>query len=329
MYPSPNFNGKKFVNSVPTVVAKPGSTWSTLRQWLAGGEQRTPAKPLGPFKTKVQQLQRVLPDQIRVTWFGHSSALLEIAGKRFLTDPVWGKRSSPVNFAGPARFFAPTLALADLPPLDGILLSHDHFDHFDPVALQQLGATGVAFYVPLGVDAHLRKLRIPAAQIRACDWGDAVPLPDHFTLHCTPARHFSGRGIFDRDSTLWASWVLAGPRHRVYYGGDSGYFPGFKEIGVAFGPFDLTLLEIGAYHENWGDIHLGPADALRAHRDLRGNMLLPIHWGLFNLAFHAWTEPVETLIQLAAAQNISLFLPEPGRPTVLPAQTLNTAWWQA
>ena len=329
MYTSKNFNGKKFVNAVPTVVSRPGTTWNTLRHFIGGGEQRIPVKKLGPFKTDAKQLQPVLPNKIRVTWFGHSSALLEIDGQRFLTDPVWSKTSSPVNFAGPARFFAPTLALTELPPLNGIVISHDHYDHFDPVALKQLSRSGVPFYVPLGVDAHLRRLQIPSAQIIACDWGDAVALKNGFTLHCTPARHFSGRGIFNRDATLWASWVIAGPQHQVYYGGDSGYFGGFKEIGDAFGPFDLTLLEIGAYHENWGDIHLGPANAIQAHQDLKGKMLLPIHWGLFNLAFHAWTAPVEELIQLATAQNIPLLLPEPGRPTVLPDQTLNTAWWQA
>lgn len=300
-----------------------------MRQLVTGKEQRTPANKPGPFKTDAVQLSQPIPDSIRVTWFGHSSALLELDGKRFLTDPVWSTRSSPVSFAGPARFFAPTISLDDLPPLDGVLLSHDHYDHFDPAALKKLSATGTSFFVPLGVETHLRKLQISADKIIVCDWGDAVKLIDEFTLHCTPARHFSGRGLFNRNNTLWASWVILGPKHRVYFGGDSGYYPEFKEIGNTFGPFDLTLLEIGAYHENWGDIHMGSANAIQAHLDLKGNTMLPIHWGLFNLAFHAWTNPVEELLKLAAMQDIKLFLPAPGQPTILPEQTLNTAWWRA
>ena len=327
MYTSKNYNGKKFVNPVPTLVSKPGTFWGTMWEFLSGKQQRTPAQKLGPFKTNAALLSQSVTDQIRVTWFGHSSVLLELDGKKFLTDPVWSNRSSPVSFAGPARFFAPTIGLEDLPPLDGILISHDHYDHFDPITLKKLSETGTSFFVPLGVDLHLKNLKIPDDKIITCDWGDSVTLSNGFTLYCTPARHFSGRGVFNRDSTLWASWVISGSKHRVFYGGDSGYYPGFKEIGNNFGPFDLTLLEIGAFHENWRDIHMGPANALQAHLDLKGNMLLPIHWGLFNLAFHAWTEPVEELIKLVEKQNVKLLLPVPGQPTVVPEQTLNTAWW--
>ncbi|PSR54614.1 MBL fold metallo-hydrolase [Adhaeribacter arboris] len=328
MYNSKNFNGKQFVNPVPTTVSKPGTFWNTIWEFMVGREQRVPARKIGPFTTDTQELKRTASDKIRVTWFGHSSVLLEIEGKRFLTDPVWGSRSSPVNFAGPARFFAPTIPLQDLPPLDGVIISHDHYDHFDPVALKILSQTGITFYVPLGVEQHFRNWQLPAGKVVSCDWGDTVSLPNGFNLYCTPARHFSGRGL-KRNNTLWASWVITSPQYRVYYGGDSGYFPGFKEIGNTYGPFDLTLLEIGAYHENWGEIHMGPANALQAHLDLKGKLLLPIHWGLFNLAFHAWTAPVEELVTLAQEQGVSLFLPVPGEPTILPEQNLNTNWWAA
>ncbi len=298
-------------------------------EFVAGREQRSPARRIDPFTTDVHLLKQLVPDKIRVTWFGHSSVLLEIDGKRFLLDPVWRARSSPVKFAGPARFFAPTMALEDLPDLDGVIISHDHYDHFDPSALKILSQTEVPFYVPLGVEQYFRKWQLPADRIIRCDWGDTIELNDGFVLHCTPARHFSGRGVFNRNNTLWASWVIASPQHQVYYGGDSGYFPGFKEIGDTLGPFDLTMLEIGAYHENWGDIHMGPAKALQAHLDLKGKMLLPIHWGLFNLAFHAWTAPIEELVPLAKQQGVSLFLPVPGKSTLLPEQNLNTEWWTA
>ncbi len=327
MYTSPNFNGKKFVNTVPTVVSRPGTTWNTLWQYLTNKEQKKPAQPLGPFPVPAS-FPPANPDVLSITWIGHSTLLLEIEGKRFLTDPVWSTHSGPIPFVGPTRFFPPPLTLEQLPPLDGIILSHDHYDHLDRPTIKKLGQQQVPFYCPLGVDQHLVRWGIAPEQITTHDWWDETVLDSNLTLTATPARHFSGRRLFDRDHTLWCSWVIAGSQHRVYFGGDSGLFQGFDTIGEKLGPFDVTMLEIGAYHPNWGDIHMGPVSAIRAHEALKGNIMMPIHWGTFDLALHAWTEPVETLLKVAQEKGITLMLPVPGVPTPLPESNHISYWWQ-
>ncbi|WP_052695236.1 MBL fold metallo-hydrolase [Hymenobacter sp. AT01-02] len=264
---------------------------------------------------------------LRVTWFGHSTTLIEIDGKRFLTDPVWRLRASPVAL-GPKRFFAPPLPLAELPMLDGVLLSHDHYDHLDKEAIRNLGRTGVAFFCPLGVGGHLRRWGIAAAQITELDWWQEVQVGETHTLVATPARHFTGRGL-TRDATLWASWCVLGPTHRAFFGGDSGPFEaGFQEIGAAYGPFDLVMLEVGASDELWADIHMGPDHALAAHRALGGGAFLPLHWATFNLAFHSWHEPADRLVA-AAAPDVPLLLPAPGQRIDVAAGPQPGYWWHA
>ncbi|GAA3954855.1 MBL fold metallo-hydrolase [Hymenobacter algoricola] len=321
------FSGKKYFNTLPTGMS--AEYGRMARRWLTGPEEREPKPPLGPFKADAQALARPVPaEALRVTWFGHSSTLLELDGKRFLTDPVWAARASPSALVGPKRFFPAPLPLAQLPALDAVILSHDHYDHLDPVAIKVLSRTGVPFYCPLGVGGHLRRWGVPAAQITELDWWQEVTVGATHTLAATPARHFSGRGL-SRDNTLWASWCLLGPTHRAFFGGDSGpYESGFREIGAAYGPFDLTMLEIGAYDEMWADVHMGPDHALVAHQVLGGKLLLPLHWGTFNLAFHGWTEPVERLRTAAAAQGIRLVLPRPGQRADIAAGALDSGWWQ-
>ncbi|RYU77688.1 MBL fold metallo-hydrolase [Hymenobacter persicinus] len=319
------FTGKKYLNSIPTSMSMDYGLMA--RRWLTGKEEREPKKPLGPFRADVAALAEPVPaEALRVTWFGHSSTLIELDGMRILTDPVWADRASPSKLVGPKRFFALPLALADLPKLDAVVLSHDHYDHLDREAIKVLGRTGVPFFCPLGVGAHLRRWGVPAAQITELDWWQEVPLGTTHRLAATPARHFSGRGL-SRDNTLWASWCLLGPTHRVFFGGDSGpYEPVFREIGAAYGPFDLVMLEVGASDELWADIHMGPDHALAAHRALGGGPLLPLHWGTFNLAFHSWTEPVERL-RAAAAPEVCLLLPRPGQRVNVADGALNSEWW--
>ncbi|PJJ54965.1 MBL fold metallo-hydrolase [Hymenobacter chitinivorans] len=320
------FTGKKYLNTLPTGMSM--DYGQMLRRWLRGTEEREPKTPLGPFRADVAALAEPVPAAaLRVTWFGHSSTLIELDGKRFLTDPVWRLRASPLSVVGPKRFFAPPLALTELPPLDAVILSHDHYDHLDKDAIRTLSRTGVPFFCPLGVGGHLRRWGVPAAQITELDWWQEVTLGAAHTLVATPARHFSGRRL-TRDNTFWASWCLLGPTHRAFFGGDSGpYEAAFREIGAAYGPFDLVMLEVGAYDALWADIHMGPDHALAAHRALGGGPLLPLHWATFNLAFHAWTEPVERLLA-AAGPDVPLLLPAPGQRVEVAAGPLPEQWWR-
>lgn len=328
MYSSPNFNGKVFVNPVPTAVGVPGGMLRILTEYVKGHPNRTPDTPPGPFHAAVNLLNHLPPDTLRITWLGHSTLLIEIDGKRFLTDPVWATRVSPFSFLGPKRFFLPPLALNDLPPLDGIILSHNHYDHLDKSAVRWLAKKGIPFYVSLGVEKNLINWGISSSQISTFDWWQEKDLGMGFKLIAAPARHFSGRGLNDRFQSLWASYIIQGPKHQVYFGADSGMHPLFKEIGDRFGSFDVTMLEIGAYDKLWEDIHMGPDNAVQAHLDLRGNLMLPIHWGTFNLAFHPWTQPVERLLEAAKQQKTDLLLPRPGATYTYNHAPHIDKWWE-
>lgn len=323
----PRHDGRKYYNVLPTSVSPPSGYGAMLRRYLFEKAEREPRQPLGPFRADAAALAAPVPAAaLRATWLGHSTVLLEVDGRRFLTDPVWAARASPSQLVGPRRFFAPPLALADVPPLDGIILSHDHYDHLDPVAIRALAGRTTRFYCPLGVGLHLRRWGVPATKITELTWWDELAVAPDFKLVATPARHFSGRGLL-RDGTLWASWVLLGPAHRVFFGGDSGPFDeAFRQIGEKFGPFDLVMLEIGAADAEWADIHLGPDNALAAHRLLGGGPLLPLHWGTFNLAFHAWRQPVQRLLEVGGTQP--LVLPTPGQRVEVAAGPLNSGWWR-
>ena len=263
---------------------------------------------------------------------GHSSVLAEIDGQRVLFDPVWGDRCSPFAFAGPKRLHPVPLPLAALGPVDVVVISHDHYDHLDMPTIKALAGTDTLFAVPLGVGAHLEHWGVSADRLRELDWHEATKVGG-LTLTATPARHFCGRGLRNTQHTLWASWVVEGERHRIYHSGDTGYFEGFKEIGADHGPFDATMIQIGAYSDFWPDIHMTPEEGVRAHLDLQGGeptgVLLPIHWATFNLATHAWVEPGEGTLAAARAAGAPVALPRPGQPfepggEAVPAQP----WWR-
>jgi L-ascorbate metabolism protein UlaG (beta-lactamase superfamily) len=263
---------------------------------------------------------------LRVTWLGHASVLVEIDGHRVLTDPVWSHRASPVPWLGPTRWYDPSIALADLPPLDAVVVSHDHYDHLDMATIQALASTNVKFVVPLGVGAHLEYWGIPLARIVELDWWEKARFGT-LDIVSTPARHASGRHVFDQGATLWSSYAFVGERHRVWFSGDTGLFPAMKDIGERYGPFDLTMIETGQYHQAWPDWHIGPEQAVKAHGMLRGKALLPIHWGLFTLAYHGWTEPGERALAAAEVAQVPILLPKPGQ-SVEPASPPATArWW--
>jgi len=324
---SPQFDGATFVNPIPTRMLVPGTTWEMIRHQLFGGEERVPPRPLPVVRRAAADYAAAPPSGLRVTWIGHASALVEIDGVRLLTDPIWSERASPSTLVGPRRFHPPPLPLEALPQVDLVIISHDHFDHLDMATVQALAARGARFAVPLGVGAHLEAWSVPAAQVIELDWGEATRVGD-LQVIATPARHYSGRNPLRRDAMLWSSWVVKGPRHRLFFSGDSGFFDGFKAIGAAHGPFDVTLVKIGACDRTWQEIHLSPEEAVRAHQDLGGRLLLPVHWGTFNLAFHAWNAPAEEAVAAAAARGVSLVIPRPGQLVEPASPPPLETWWR-
>lgn len=318
----------KYLNPIPTNDAGFNKLLPILLEYATNKAENIPKKSLGPFKTDYNIYNTPPANGLRITWIGHSSILIEIDGKRILTDPVWSKRVSFSQNMGPKRFFEAPVALKDLPPLDAIIVSHDHYDHLDKDTIRFFANSEIPFYCPLGVGKYLEKFGIIKNYITEMDWGDSVMINHDCVLTATPSRHFSGRGILNRNETLWASFVIKGHTHNIFFGADSGWFEGFNAIGDTFGPFDLTMLEIGAYGKYWPDIHMGPDYATNAHLALKGKVMMPIHWGTFNLAPHAWFEPVERLLQFAKDKKITLFMPEPGKPTEMNDKGYNSLWWK-
>ncbi len=305
--------------------------------FFGGSEHRFPPAAL-PLERPHELWTRAPESGLRVTWLGHSTLLLEVDGLRILTDPVFGKRASPVQFAGPKRFHPPPASIAELPPIDVVLLSHDHYDHLCSSSVRELAKLDVPFVTALGVGGRLEDHGVRPERVHELDWHEHVTVGAQagrgarFTA--TPAQHFSGRGLGDRNTTLWASWVIETERHKVFFSGDTGLFPELSDIGKKYGPFDLVLLEIGAFHPSWGHIHLGPENALKAFHLLGGSgpsergLFMPVHWGTFNLGLHAWDEPAETLVRLAHEQSTRLFLPRLGAPTEPSRIERVLPWWR-
>lgn len=323
---SPQYAGGAFRNPSVTFRGPNSGMIPMFRELLFGGQQRRPPAPL-PIERPHEAWARRPDTGFRATWLGHSTVLLELDGRRVLTDPVFGERLSPVSVIGPRRFHPVPAKLDELPALDLVLLSHDHLDHLCRMTMLALARTSVPIVTALGVGAHLERYGIAPERITELDWRQSVEIAG-LRLTATPAQHFSGRGLRDRNKTLWASWVIESARRKVFFSGDTGLTPEFEAIGRAYGPFDLVMLEIGAYHPTWGAIHLGPENALEAFRMLGGGTLLPVHWGTFSLGFHAWNDPAETLLDLAAARGARIITPRLGA-AVEPEQLDGpTPWWR-
>ncbi|WP_328584158.1 MBL fold metallo-hydrolase [Streptomyces sp. NBC_00370] len=333
---SPNFADGVFQNPVGARTRPSGASGVGLAKVYFEKEQRVLRAPAGTIPvhpTTLADIARPPASGLRLTWMGHSSVLAEIDGSRVLFDPVWGERCSPFSFVGPKRLHPAPVPIASLGSVDVVVISHDHYDHLDLPTIKALATTDTVFAVPLGVGAHLERWGVPASRLRELDWNESTEVAG-LRLTATPARHFCGRGLRNKQHTLWASWAVQGPEHRIYHSGDTGYFPGFQDIGAEHGPFDATMIQIGAYSDAWPDIHMTPAEGMQAHLDLQGGtpsgVMMPIHWGTFNLAPHPWAEPGEGTVTAGAEAGAPLALPRPGEPFEPTGDDVpDEPWWRA
>jgi L-ascorbate metabolism protein UlaG (beta-lactamase superfamily) len=332
---SPQFAEGVFRNPVPKpadgVRKTLGIIWNVLLNKPADATPKVAPAVLALTRAQLE----AAPDR-SLFRLGHSTMLIKLRGGFWITDPVFAERASPVQWMGPKRFHAPPIALADLPPLRGVILSHDHYDHLDRDTVVQLAKTADVFLTPLGVGDRLVAWGVAPEKVRQFDWWEGTSI-DGVQFTATPAQHFSGRGLFDGNKTLWASWVIVDAARRdvvddselrVFFSGDTGYFDGFKEIGRRFGPFDVTLMETGAYDPQWPYVHMQPEQTVQAHQDLRGRWLLPVHNGTFDLAMHGWTEPFERVSALTADRGIALTTPRMGERLDLSAPHAAMPWWR-
>lgn len=319
---SPEWRDGQFVNPQPLVNDMRGA-FKAMRN---ASPVSSPNAPLTPSAIDPKRFDSAPPSGLRLTWMGHSTSLIEIDGVRVLVDPVWSKRTTPIPGVGPARWYAPLIELSALPKLDAVMISHDHYDHLDAPTVIALAKTGTRFIVPLGIGAHLEYWGVASDKITELDWWDSTSV-GNVRVVSTPARHASGRMIIDNDATLWNGFAIVGPTHRVYYSGDTGLFPAMREIGAKYGPFDCAMIEVGQYHRTWPDWHIGPEQAVEGSTWVNARVMLPVHWGLFRLAYHGWTEPIERVLAEAALRSVAVATPRPGESVEPTLPLTTTRWW--
>lgn len=302
-----------------------GEHLDMYRKFFFEKGQKFPAAMLAQERTDLQDLLTANTNSLKTTWLGHSSLLINIDGFIILTDPLFERKVSPV---GPTRFNEEfPVDGADLPFVDAVIISHNHYDHLNKYSVRQLSDKTNIFIVPLRLGETLVKWGVPKEKIIELGWWGETHPRSGLTIAATPSQHFSGRGLFDRNKTLWASWVIKTENHKLFFSGDTGYFNGFREIGEKYGPFDVAFMECGAYNERWPDVHMFPEQTVQAFTDLGGRILQPIHWATFNLSLHAWYEPIERLIDEAWNRDVNVSFPMIGQVVDYKKEIDSKQWW--
>ena len=325
--PSPQFIDGKFRNPVP--MKKHSAAEMARMMWTFAFGKSANTVPTGTIPVAVLTRAQLLaaPDA-SLFRLGHSTLLIKLGNAFYLTDPVFSERASPVQWAGPARFHKSPINIAELPPIKAVILSHDHYDHLDYASILALSAKTEHFITPLGVGQRLIEWGVAVDKVQQLDWWESTQI-DGVQVRATPAQHFSGRGVNDGNSTLWASWVIQSPGLNLFFSGDTGYFDGFKKIGEKYGPFDVAMLETGAYDQQWPDVHMQPEETLQAFQDLKARWLMPVHNGTFDLSLHAWREPFDRIAALAEQHGVSLTTPGMGERLDLRQPAAGQRWWTA
>ena len=326
---SPHYRDGEFVNTLPHPSLESGDVWGYFTEQFFGDQTRVPPSAIPLSVIPPASIQTQPRPGLRAIWFGHSSVYVELDGLRLLIDPVFSDYASPFDGIGPKRFHPPPIAITDLPKIDAVIISHDHYDHLDMRMVQYLSSKGAQFFVPLGVGSHLDEWEVPEQQITELDWWESTEI-NGLTIVCTPAQHYSSRGIFDYKETLWSSWSVTGSKHRVFYSGDTGFSNHFQQIGERLGPFDLSLIKIGQYGPgaSWIYSHMDPEHAIEAHLAVRARRMLPVSWGTFNIAFHDWDEPIERAVKAANEKNVELVTPRVGEVVIAGEPFSSGRWWE-
>ena len=323
-----HYGNGKFVNQVPTKMDMKASDFlSMIRENISGSTDR---KPAGPIPVSDIDWNKINSEEDSLTWFGHSTLLLSIDNKKILVDPMFGPIASPVSFIGSKRYSEDLLEMIDeLPPIDAVFITHDHYDHLDYQSNLKLKSKVKHFFVPLGVNNHLMRWGVEEEKITELNWWDETEFQG-LTVALTPSKHFSGRGVSNRNSTLWGGWVILGEQTRFYTSGDGGYDAHFKEIGEKYGPFDIVTMEGAQYDKSWYWAHMRPEESVQANMDVKGKQMMLIHWGAFTLAYHGWTEPIERALKAAEKSNVPIVAPKIGETVLINGEGSipHSFWWE-
>ena len=328
MQNSKQYQDGKFKNPIDVPLMAPGSTWKYIKKSFF--TKRIDPKPTGDIPLKPVQKSdwvKINSDNAMFAWLGHSSILIALDGLTVLVDPVLENRASPFAWIGPKRFHPSPVSVQNLPPVDVVLITHDHYDHLEAPTIKYLSDKAGMFLMPLGIGKLLEKWGVKSEKIVELDWWEEHQMGP-LVITATPALHYARRGMFDGDKRLWCSWSIHGRTEKIFVSGDSGYFDEFKHVGEKLGPFNLTFLKVGSYDEMWKQIHMTPEEAITQHMDLRGDIMVPLHWATFDLALHPWYEPIERALTAASDSNIRVTIPTIGEQVDIKNLPEFVAWWR-